>query len=67
MKTQNWFKQMTKRVLIAGLLVSLAGTGFGVKEEANAAERQPIKVVFVHGSKKMTVNGKAQQMTAPLR
>jgi PKD repeat protein len=66
MKTQNWIKKMTKRVVIAGLLVSLVGTGFGVKEEANAAERQPIKVVFVHGSKQMTVNGKAQQMAKPL-
>ncbi|WP_082198363.1 stalk domain-containing protein [Bacillus sp. FJAT-26390] len=66
MNRENWFKRLAKRAIVASLLVALVGTGFGVKEQANAAERQPIKLVFVHGSKQMTLNGKTQQMTTPL-
>lgn len=58
--------QLAKRIIIAGLLVSLAGTGFGVPAKTNAAERQPIQIVFVHGQKQMSVNGKTQQLAVPL-
>lgn len=66
MNRENWIKRIAKRVIAASLLVSLVGTGFGVKEEANAAERQPITLVFVHGSKQMVLNGKVKEMTTPL-
>ncbi|WP_138755861.1 stalk domain-containing protein [Paenibacillus sinopodophylli] len=66
MSNLEWIKKMTKRIVVASLLLSLVLTGIGTKEEANAAERQPINLVFVHGSKQMTLNGKAIQMTTPL-
>lgn len=66
MSRVNWISRMAKRIVVASLLVSLVGAGFGAKEEAHAAERQPIKLVFVHGSKQMSLNGKTQQMTTPL-
>ncbi|WP_169086054.1 stalk domain-containing protein [Paenibacillus sp. PL91] len=66
MNRENWFKRIAKRAIVASLLVTLVGTGFGAKEQADAAERQPIKLVFVHGSKQMTLNGKVQKMATPL-
>lgn len=66
MRQEKWFKRMTKRIVVAGLIISLAVTGFGVKENAHAAERQPIKLVFVHGAKQMKLNGKTVNMTKPL-
>lgn len=66
MNRENLSTRIIKRVIVAGLLVSLAGTGFGTKEKADAAERQPIQLVLVHGQKQMTLNGKVQQMTTPL-
>ncbi|WP_161601667.1 stalk domain-containing protein [Paenibacillus luteus] len=66
MKRDNVFSRIAKRVVVASLLVSLVGAGFGAREQVDAAERQPAKLVFVHGSKQMTVNGKTQQMTTPL-
>ncbi|WP_139991592.1 stalk domain-containing protein [Paenibacillus paridis] len=66
MKRDNVFSRIAKRVIVASLLVSLVGAGIGAREQVDAAERQPAKLVFVHGSKQMTVNGKTQQMTTPL-
>ncbi|HTG70220.1 MAG TPA: stalk domain-containing protein [Candidatus Udaeobacter sp.] len=66
MNRERWIKRTVRQVIAASLLVSLVGTGFGSKEEVNAAERQPVNLAFVHGSKQMTINGKVQKMTAPL-
>ncbi len=66
MNRERWIKRTARQVIAASLLVSLVGTGFGSKEEVYAAERQPVNLAFVHGSKQMTFNGKVQNMTTPL-
>ena len=66
MNRKNWFKRIAKRVIAASLLVSLVGAGLGAQEQASAAERQPIKLVLVHGSKQATLNGKKLQLATPL-
>ncbi|NIK77968.1 PKD repeat protein [Paenibacillus castaneae] len=66
MNKEKKSKRIAKRIIIASLLVSLAGAGFGSQDKINAAERQPIKITFVHGQKQMTLNGSVKQMTTPL-
>lgn len=58
--------RFAKRIIAASLLVALVGTGLGAQAQVEAAERRPAEIVFVHGEKQITVNGKTKQTAAAM-